>query len=97
MAVHICPVCKGRATMPCEFYDPDTTESGRVPCRACGGKGVIITPERSIYPPYKPPLPCPFPLPSPYDWWGRRYPYDNPWWRCGSDGTTNQEWDLVCY
>lgn len=49
MAVHKCPVCNGRGTVRCEFYGEEITTGGdRLPCRACGGKGVIITLEPPI-------------------------------------------------
>lgn len=87
MAVHKCPVCNGRGTVPPGFYDDGTTTDVRQTCRACGGKGVIIVPEPSIYPSCKParrpiyppwgpsPTPRPFPIPGPEVWWGQ-----GPWY-----------------
>jgi hypothetical protein len=36
----ICPVCKGRTTMPKGFY-PDDPKTEHPPCRSCGKTGVI--------------------------------------------------------
>lgn len=41
----VCPVCGGRGTVAQGFYeginDVETTNTGRVTCRACGGTGII--------------------------------------------------------
>jgi len=41
----VCPVCRGRGTVAPGFYEgvdyPDSTDTGRETCRACGGKGII--------------------------------------------------------
>ena len=66
MGVHVCPVCGGTGKKPKAFYEPGdaggTGDWSLVPCRACGGSGVIITPD-SIYPPVAPIAPE-----APKDW-----------------------------
>lgn len=90
MAVQKCPVCNGRGTVLAGFYEDNACLSTkRVPCRACGGKGVIITPEPSIYPRPIPDTPSIYPpwepLPRrPYPWLDS---HDNPWWACENDGS----------
>ena len=39
---HKCPVCNGKGAVPCNFYmGTQTTNAGDIPCRACGGSGVL--------------------------------------------------------
>lgn len=47
MSSELCPVCKGRGWMPQHFYEPlnpyvTGPQDGKLPCRACGGRGVIV-------------------------------------------------------
>ena len=58
MPPYICPVCGGKGSVPPGFYDTggypwDTTTNINIrqPCRACGGSGVIVTPDE-----YQPPV-----------------------------------------
>ncbi len=70
-SVHICPVCGGVGTVPPGFYDPfapSTTDAMREQCRACGGRGVIIVPDSSIYPPSQPRVTIKWPLDEVTDW-----------------------------
>lgn len=90
-SVHVCPVCNGRGTVSAGFYNPydasTTAMETQVTCRACGGKGVIITPEPSIYPPCKP-------VPTwRYPWWK----YNEPRWGIGPAGDISQGWETICY
>lgn len=83
-SVHVCPVCKGRGTVPAGFYKPGVPtkiDAERVTCRGCGGTGVITTPDRSIYPPCKPDRP----------WY---YTYPVPWWY---NPTRDCPWAVCAY
>jgi len=40
--VHLCPVCRGRGTVPAGFYGPPMgTSAAELQCRACGGRGYL--------------------------------------------------------
>ncbi len=46
--VHLCPVCCGRGIVPNGFYSGterqySTTSTTPETCRACGGRGIIVT------------------------------------------------------
>ena len=47
MGVYKCPVCKGRGTVPADFYShlASTTVVNTCPvaCRSCGGKGIVFS------------------------------------------------------
>lgn len=36
----LCPVCKGKTTVPIGFYPEDKSQR-RPKCRSCGGRGVL--------------------------------------------------------
>ena len=41
---HKCPVCEGRGTVPCNFYEPlryTTTSTAPIECKSCDGKAII--------------------------------------------------------
>lgn len=43
MSPHQCPVCYGHGTLPAHFYAENrgTSLAGEVPCKSCGGLGII--------------------------------------------------------
>ena len=79
----VCPVCGGKGTMPHGFYSGEndtmttTVPMQRVPCRACGGSGVLYdlvpyTPSPIPYVPFNPYWP-------PNTWYGTNTtPYTLP-------------------
>ncbi len=71
MNVQECPICEGREKVPAKFYDPGSTSTVCVMCRACGGKGIVVVSDRRPFWPTYPGRPA-------YIW-----PYSPQvyWWR----------------
>ena len=43
---HVCPVCQGKRTVSPLLYEGyGTAAAGDVPCRTCGGSGIVWEPK----------------------------------------------------